>query len=195
MSKKICIIDYGAGNLFSVQNALNKIGTNIVVSNDHKEIIKSDKIIFPGVGHAKTAMENLKKYKLDKLIPQLKQPVLGICLGMQLLCKNSEEGNTPGLNIFPDPVVQFNNKLKIPHMGWNNIEISEELIWANIPNNTFMYFVHSYYVPLSQYSIASCDYGKPFSAAIRKNNFIGIQFHPEKSGEIGLQVLKNFINH
>lgn len=193
--QKIVIIDYGAGNLFSVANALESLGYPTITSNNAEEILTADKVIFPGVGHAASAMQNLKASKLDLLIPELKQPVLGICLGMQLMCESSEEGNTKGLNIFPEQVKLFKKAPKVPHMGWNQIHIKKEPLWSEVKNQEFMYFVHSYYVPLSPYTIASCDYARKFSAALRKDNFTGIQFHPEKSSNAGLQILKNFIQH
>jgi imidazole glycerol-phosphate synthase subunit HisH len=191
--KKIAIIDYGAGNLQSVKFALERLGHGSVVTGNACEISKADKIIFPGVGHAQSAMHMLRERGLDKLIPTLQQPVLGICLGMQLMCMESEEGNTKTLGIFPIHVKKFDHGLKVPHMGWNTIMKLNGPLFEHIPEREFMYFVHSYYVPENEFSIASSDYGFPFSAAVQKNNFFACQFHPEKSGKWGQQLLLNFL--
>ena len=187
---KVVIIDYGAGNTRSVQFALQRLGVQPVLSNDHKEIIAADKVIFPGVGHAKAAMDVIREKQLDILIPQLKQPVLGICLGMQLMCRHSEEGNTPGLGIFDDNVKLFDATLKVPHIGWNTAGGSSVLASAM---DEWYYFVHSFYVPQTVDTTMICNYGINFSAAIQKNNFYGVQFHPEKSGLAGEKLLKKFL--
>jgi glutamine amidotransferase len=190
---KITIIDYGAGNVKSVQFALERLGYVSICSNDPILIQEADKVIFPGVGEASFAMEQLQNSGLDKIIPVLKQPVLGVCLGMQLMCNYSEEGNSQGLDIFPLKVVQFNNELKVPHMGWNTINKFQSVLFNSINNDSYVYFVHSYYVPVSEYSIAQSNYGVDYSAAIEKDNFYACQFHPEKSGRVGEQILKNFL--
>jgi glutamine amidotransferase len=190
---KIIIINYGAGNIQSIQFALNRLGFEGVLSNNYKEILSADKIIFPGVGEASSAMKKLKESGLDKLIPQLKQPVLGICLGMQLMCNFSEEGNTKGLRIFDDNVIKFTPKVKVPQMGWNTIYNLKSGLFNGITENEFMYLVHSYYVPNSENSIASTNYEVEYCSALQKNNFYGVQFHPEKSGEFGEQILNNFL--
>ena len=187
----IAIIDYGSGNVFSVQSALNKLGVNTVITNNQEEIIAADAVIFPGVGHAKFAMEQLKKTGLDQVIPKLKQPVLGICLGMQLMCQSTEEGNVKGLNIFEDVKVRkFTDVPKIPHMGWNELR-SGKGIFKNIESD--VYFVHSYYVEPSIYSVSETNYGTSFSASLMKDNFYACQFHPEKSGKAGEEILRKFL--
>ncbi len=190
---KIVIINYGAGNIQSIQFALQRLGFEGILSNNVDEILSADKVIFPGVGEASSAMKKLKESGLDKLIPQLKQPVLGICLGMQLMCNFSEEGNTKGLGIFDVNVVKFSSKVKVPQMGWNTIYNLKSELFKGISENEFMYMVHSYYVPKSENSIATTNYEVPFSSALQKNNFYGVQFHPEKSGKFGEQILSNFL--
>lgn len=187
---KATIIDYGAGNVFSVASALRRLGIEPILTANEELIRGSDRVIFPGVGHAAPAMEKLKEFGLNKLIPNLNQPVMGICLGMQLMCASTEEGNTKGLDIFDDiSVLHFKNNLKIPHMGWNTIEETKGLLSGL---DLDVYFVHSYYAPLSLYTSASSNYQIPFSAALEKKNFIGCQFHPEKSGKAGEEILKRF---
>lgn len=190
---KIVIIDYGAGNVFSVSMALKRLGYEAMVSGNADEIRSADRVIFPGVGQASAAMKQLKASGLDRVIPDLKMPVLGVCLGMQLLCRSTEEENTPGLGIFPLDVRKFTGDYKIPHMGWNNINGLKTGLFHGIAENSRMYFVHSYYVPAGEYTVALCDYYASFSAAIRKDNFYGCQFHPEKSSQPGEKVLKNFL--
>lgn len=190
---KIAIIDYGAGNVQSVLFALERLGFVGIVTNDWTIIKSADKVIFPGVGEASSAMKMLQESDLDKLIPTLKQPVLGICLGMQLMCKHSEEGNTYGLGIFDVNVVRFSNEVKVPQMGWNTIYNLKSSLFTGIKENEYMYLVHSYYAPLSESTIATTNYSKEYSTALQHNNFFGVQFHPEKSGFFGEQILKNFL--
>ena len=192
-SGKLVILNYGAGNIQSIQFALNRLGVEGILSNNYEEILSADKVIFPGVGEASSAMKKLKESGLDKLIPQLKQPVLGICLGMQLMCAYSEEGNTEGLGIFDVNVVKFSPKVKVPQMGWNTIYNLKSDLFNGISENEFMYLVHSYYVPNSENSIATTNYEVEYCSALQKNNFYGVQFHPEKSGKFGEQILNNFL--
>ncbi len=191
---KIAIIDYGAGNVQSVLFALERLGFEGIVTNDWNVIKKADKVIFPGVGEASSAMKMLMDSGLDILIPTLKQPVLGICLGMQLMCKHSEEGNTNGLGIFDINVVKFSNEVKVPQMGWNTIYNLKSPLFDGIKENEFMYLVHSFYAPLSENTIATTNYEQEYSTALQRDNFFGVQFHPEKSGVFGEQILKNFLN-
>lgn len=191
---KIVIVDYKAGNVQSVKFALERIGALAVVTNEISEILSADKIILPGVGEAKSAMNYLRKKKLDKTILSLKQPVLGICLGMQLMCKNSEEGNTKCLDIFEQEVKLFKGyKLKVPQIGWNTIEGLKTGLFKNVKENSYQYFVHSYYIESGENTIAKTNYGINYSSALQKNNFYGVQFHPEKSGTAGQTILENFI--
>ena len=190
---KIFILNYGSGNIQSIQFALNRLGVEGVLSNNYEEILSADKVIFPGVGEASSAMKRLKESGLDKLIPQLKQPVLGICLGMQLMCAYSEEGNTEGLGIFDDNVMKFTPKVKVPQMGWNTIYNLKSDLFNGISENEFMYLVHSFYVSNSENSIALTNYEVEYCSALQKNNFYGVQFHPEKSGKFGEQILNNFL--
>ena len=190
---RIVIIDYGAGNVQSVMFALKRLGFKAKLSSNKEEIRRADKVIFPGVGHAKSAMYQLMEQRLDLLIPQLKQPVLGVCLGMQLMCNFSEEGETKCLGIFDIDVLKFKEGNKVPKIGWNNISDLRTPLFNKVKEGEFMYFVHSYYVPLAKETIAQADYGGCYSSAINKNNFYGCQFHPEKSGDAGEQILKNFL--
>ncbi|MCK5678459.1 MAG: imidazole glycerol phosphate synthase subunit HisH [Flavobacteriaceae bacterium] len=190
---KIVIIDYGAGNIQSIIFAIKRLGYDAILSNNIEEILAGDKVIFPGVGEAGNAMDKLKKSGLDLLIPKLKQPVLGICLGMQLLCKSSEEGETKGLGIFDVEVKRFPKGEKIPQIGWNQIENLKTKLFDGIAENEFMYLVHSYYVPLNKYTIATTNYGFDYATALQKNNFYGVQFHPEKSSRAGEKILNNFL--
>ncbi len=190
---KIVIIDYGAGNIQSIQFALQRFGYEGILSNNIAEIKAADKVIFPGVGEASSAMKKLSQSGLDKIIPTLKQPVLGICLGMQLMCKSSEERNTRGLGIFDVDIIKFSNAVKVPQMGWNNIYNLQSKLFDGISENEYMYSVHSFYAPKCEETIALTDYETEYSSALQKNNFYGVQFHPEKSGKIGEQILKNFL--
>ena len=188
------IIDYGAGNVFSVATALERFGVRSVLTSDPDVIRRAERVIFPGVGQAGQAMERLVRTGLDEVIPRLTVPVLGICLGMQLMCARSEEGQTEGLGIFPLDVKKIGGGVKVPHMGWNNLtELKGPLFKGLGEEAPRMYFVHSYYVPVSGFSAAVCDYGFAFSAALEKDNFFGCQFHPEKSSAMGQAVLKNFL--
>jgi len=190
---KVVIIDYGAGNIQSIRFALERLGATAVLSHNADEIRQASHVIFPGVGEASSAMNKLHDTGLDTVIPTLKQPVLGICLGMQLMCNTSEEGNTKGLEIFDTEVVRFNTILNVPHMGWNTVNGTGKL-FSNIPQNSHFYLVHSYYAKSCNDTNATCTYDLPFSAALSRNNFYGTQFHPEKSGGVGAQLLQNFLN-
>ena len=190
---KIVIINYGAGNIQSIMFAIERLGFKAVLSNNPEEILAADKVIFPGVGEASSAMQKLKESGLDSLIPNLKQPVLGICLGMQLMCNSSEEGNTKGLGIFDVDVVKFSNQVKVPQMGWNQIYNLKSDLFASIPENEFMYLVHSFYAPNCDEAIATTNYELEYASALQKDNFYGTQFHPEKSGAVGEKILENFL--
>lgn len=192
----IVIIKYNAGNIFSVEHAFKRLGIEAVVTGDKELIQKADKVIFPGVGEASSTMQHLQQTGLDKLIPNLKQPVLGICLGMQLMCSHSEEGDVDCLNIFDTEVKRFvpqKHEDKVPHMGWNTISNVKSDLFDISLENQFVYFVHSYYVAISEHTAAVTDYIHPFSAAMHKDNFYATQFHPEKSGSVGESILKNFL--
>lgn len=189
----IAIIDYNAGNIRSLQFALERLGVKSILTSDFDKIIKADKVIFPGQGAAQNAMLKLKQNGLDDLIPQLKQPVLGICLGMQLLCEHTEEDDEKGLGIIKCRVKRFSDKAKVPQMGWNNISKLQTSLFEGVKENEYMYLVHSYYVPLLNETIAISNYGLEYSVAVHKNNFYGVQFHPEKSSSAGQVVLKNFL--
>jgi len=193
----LVIIKYNAGNIQSVLYALERIGVNAIVTDDHEAILAADKVIFPGVGEASTAMSYLKVRKLDQLITSLKQPVLGICLGMQLMCKYSEENSTDCLGIFDEQVKAFTtsatNSIKIPQIGWNNIYRLKSELFDDVNENSFCYFVHGYYAALGNHTIATTEYGIEYSSALNKDNFYGTQFHPEKSADIGEKILNNFI--
>ncbi len=191
---KIVIIKYNAGNIQSVLFALERMGVQAIVTDDTETITTADKIIFPGVGEASSAMSYLQQRDLGQAIKTVKQPLLGICLGMQLLCKHSEEGNTDCLNIFDANVKRFeSNTLKIPQIGWNNIYTQNHPLFYNIPNGSYCYFVHSYYTEINTNTIATTQYSIDFSCALNKDNFYGVQFHPEKSADAGAQILKNFL--
>ncbi|MDH8701094.1 glutamine amidotransferase [Dysgonomonadaceae bacterium PH5-43] len=193
---KVAVIDYNAGNIYSVVYALKRLGIEPIITDKREDIVSADKVIFPGVGHAKTTMDYLRNKNMDKLIIDLKQPVLGICLGMQLMCKSSEEGNVDCLGIFDVPVLKFKAQKhgdKIPHMGWNNLTALKSDLYQGVEDNEFVYFVHSYYVPLTENTIAETSYINPFSASLQKNNFYATQYHPEKSGDVGTAILNNFL--
>lgn len=199
----LVILKYNAGNIQSVLYALERIGVQAIVTDDQQAIKAADKIIFPGVGEASTAIQYLQERKLDQLIKELKQPVLGICLGMQLMCNYSEENKTPCLNIFDTQVKWFGNQdisvsqgqpvVKIPQIGWNNIDGLKTDLFSGIPEESYVYFVNGYYAELGANTIATANYIKPYSAALNKDNFYGVQFHPEKSAAVGEQILKNFL--
>ena len=189
----VAIVDYNAGNTRSLQFALDRLGVNSSLTSNIEEIQSAEKIIFPGQGAALNAMQNLKKTGLDKIIPNLKQPVLGICLGMQLFCRSTEEGNVDCLDIISTDVKKISNKVKVPHMGWNNITNLKSQLFNNVIDNEFMYLVHSFYVPIIPETIAESNYNGFFSVAIQKNNFYGVQFHPEKSSKPGIKILENFL--
>lgn len=189
----IAIIKYNGGNVNSVQNALNRLNVSSMVTDDFELIQKADKVIFPGVGEASSTMKILQEKGLHQLIPKLKQPVLGICLGMQLMCKNNEEGNTVGMGIFDINVKKFPSENIVPHMGWNTISVFQSPIFSGIEEENDVYFVHSFYCELSKNTTSVCDYILPFSASLQKDNFYAMQFHPEKSGRVGSRLLENFL--
>jgi glutamine amidotransferase len=191
---QLVIIKYNAGNIQSVSFALERLGINFLITDNPEEIQKADKVIFPGVGEASTTMNYLRERKLDQVIVQLKQPLLGVCLGMQLMCRHSEENNTECLGIFEEPVKRFipERDYKVPHMGWNNLTLSNGWLDRELENK-FAYFVHSYYVPVNEFTSAITEYITPFSSAMHKDNFYAVQFHPEKSAATGELVLKSFL--
>lgn len=200
---QVAILRYNAGNTQSVRHALERLGVTPLITDDPEKLASADKVIFPGVGHAHSAMAYLKSKQLDQLIPQLKQPFLGICLGMQLLCEHSEEGDTPCLGVFPIKVVKFDqfidaqqgqtNGQKVPHMGWNNLLKMNGTLANGLSEKDYMYFVHSYFVELSEYTSAQTEHIIPFSAMIEKDNFYAAQFHPEKSSQQGSKIIQNFL--
>ena len=197
---KVAIIKYNAGNIQSVDYALKRLGIEASITGDHREIIEADRVIFPGVGEASTTMAYLRAHKLDKLIAELKQPVLGICLGLQLMCRHSEEGDVDCLGIFDETVRKFVLQpdqlpgMKIPHMGWNTITGLKSNLFDPSLEGEYCYFIHSYYATSGTDTAATCHYPAPFSAALQKNNFYAVQFHPEKSGTVGARILENFLN-
>ena len=194
---KVAVVKYNAGNIRSVDYALKRLGVEAVITADKEELQSADKVIFPGVGEAETTMNHLKATGLDELIKNLRQPVFGICLGMQLMCRHSEEGEVDCLNIFDVDVKRFvpqKHEDKVPHMGWNTITDLKGSLFSPALENQFVYFVHSYYVPLNADTAATTEYILPFSASLHKDNFYATQFHPEKSGSVGEQILKNFLN-
>ena len=192
----IAVVKYNAGNIFSVLCALKRLGYEAVLTDDPDMLRRADKVVFPGVGEARAAMEYLNANGLADVIRGLKQPVLGICIGMQLLCRHSEESDVDCLGIFNTDVVRFqptNAELKVPHMGWNQIRDMKSPLFDGVKEGSFVYYVHSYHAEVSQYTIAVTDYDGPYSAALHKDNFYATQFHPEKSGSVGEQILKNFL--
>ena len=191
---RLAIIKYNAGNIQSVSFALERLGVDFRITEDPEEITKSDKVIFPGVGEASTTMKYLRERKLDQLIRNLKQPLLGVCLGMQLMCKHSEENDTECIGIFDESVKAFvpENDMKVPHMGWNNLSLRKSWLDPQLENK-FAYFVHSYYVPVNEYTSSTTEYIDAFSSAMHKENYYAVQFHPEKSAETGELVLKSFL--
>lgn len=193
----VAIIKYNAGNIFSVDHALKRLGVEAVITADKELLRKADKVIFPGVGEAKTTMEYLRDKGLDEVIKGLTQPVLGICLGMQLMCRHSEEGDADCLGLFDVDVKRFipqRHEDKVPHMGWNTITNAQSPLFNGFQEAEFVYFVHSFYVPLNEHTAATTDYILPYSSALHKDNFFATQFHPEKSGKAGERILTNFLN-
>jgi glutamine amidotransferase len=196
---QVAIIKYNAGNIMSVDYALQRLGINALVTDNPETIRSADKVIFPGVGEASTTMNYLRERKLDRLIPELVQPVLGICLGLQLMCRHTEEGDTSCIGIFDEEVRKFraestgNERLKVPHMGWNTIYDLKGNLFFRESENQYTYFVHSFYAESGKNTIATCNYVNPFSAALHYRNFYATQFHPEKSGTVGSAILKNFL--
>ncbi len=193
----IAIVKYNAGNIRSVANALRRLGVEPLLTDDAEELRRADKVLFPGQGEACHVMDYLRKHRLDSVITSLRQPVLGICIGQQLLCRHSEEGDTECLGIFDAPVERFrpqSKEQKVPHMGWNSITETQSPLFAGIGEEEYVYFVHSYCVPICPHTIATTCYTVPFSAALHRDNFYATQFHPEKSGKVGEQILRNFLN-
>jgi glutamine amidotransferase len=192
----VAIVKYNAGNIYSVVNALKRLGIEPTLTDDAELLMKADKVLFPGQGHAGEAMDYLRARKLDLLIRDLKQPVFGICVGQQLLCRHSEEGDTECIGIFDAEVKRFQpqrHEDKVPCMGWNELQVTDNPILKNLGEHPYVYFVHSYYVPVCNETIATADYILPYSASMHKDNFYTCQFHPEKSGKVGEQIIKNFI--
>ena len=194
----VAIVKYNAGNIYSVVHALKRLGIDPILTDDAELLAKADRVLFPGQGEASNAMAYLKEHNLDQVIKDLRQPVLGICIGQQLMCRHSEEGNTDCLGIFPLDVKRFVPKVhedKVPQMGWNSIHNLSTPLFQDINEHEYIYNVHSFYVPYhDEYTIATCDYILPYSAALHKDNFYATQFHPEKSGSVGERILKNFLN-
>ena len=194
---EVAVVDYGAGNIYSVIHALQRLGISPVLTNDAEQIRKADKVLFPGQGEARQAMEYLHRSGLDKVILGLRQPILGICIGQQLLCSHSAEGDVDCLGVFDVPVLRFEpqrHEDKVPHMGWNSLESPSSPLLKGITAGEYTYFIHSYYVPVCPWTIATTDYILPFSAALHRGNFYATQFHPEKSGQVGERILQNFLN-
>lgn len=190
----VVIINYNAGNVQSVTYALQRLGVTPVLSDEEEVIRSADRVIFPGVGEASTAMGFLKQRGLDRVIKDLKQPVFGVCLGLQLMCRHSEENDTDCLGIFDIAVRKFEPKLKVPQMGWNTLIQMNSPLFKGIAEESYVYFVHSYYAELSDETIATCEYVNPFSAALQKDNFYALQAHPEKSGKVGAKIIENFLS-
>lgn len=193
---KVAVVKYNAGNIYSVIHALQRLGVTPILSDDPEQLQKADKVLFPGQGEASNAMRYLKERGLDNVIRDLKNPILGICIGQQLMCRHSEEGNTDCLGIFDVDVLRFQprkHEEKVPHMGWNQLEHPSSELFRGFCEKEFVYFVHSFYVPVCEHTIATTDYILPFSAALHKDNFYATQFHPEKSGSVGERIIKNFL--
>ncbi len=194
---KIAVVKYNAGNIFSVLHAFKRLGVEPLLTDSREEILSADKVVFPGQGEASTTMRSLKEKGLDRVIKDLRQPVLGICIGMQLMCRHSEEGNVDCLGIFDTDVKRFvprDHADKVPQMGWNTVEHTSSPLFKGFSRPEFVYYVHSFYVPLNPFTIAQTDYIQPYSGALRKENFYATQFHPEKSGEVGERLLQNFLD-
>ena len=192
----VAVVKYNAGNIYSVIHALQRLGVNPILTDNPEELQKADKILFPGQGEASNAMRYLREHGLDKVITELKNPILGICIGQQLMCRHSEEGDTDCLGIFDADVLRFQpqkHEDKVPHMGWNQLENPTSELFKGFCEGEFVYFVHSFYVPICSNTIATTQYIKPFSAALHKDNFYATQFHPEKSGSVGERIIKNFL--
>jgi glutamine amidotransferase len=189
----IVIIDYGAGNVQSVKFALERLGVMAILSSEADVINSADKVIFPGVGEARSAMDEINRVGLNEVIPNLTQPCLGICMGMQLMCSFSEERSTPCLDIYDEKVLKFKIDAKVPHMGWNTVDLGESVLLKGLVDHPSFYFVHSYYVPIGDYTIGVSNYVHDFTAIMEKDNFFGCQFHPEKSAQNGAQLLQNFL--
>lgn len=192
----IAIVHYNAGNLHSVVNALHRLGVEPTITDDPRRLAEADRVLFPGQGEASTVMRSLRQTGLDRVILGLRQPVLGICVGQQLMCRHSEEGDVDGLGIFDVPVVRFrptSQHEKVPHTGWNTIYNMKSPLFRGISEHEYVYYIHSYYVPLCAETIATTDYAVPFSAALHRDNFYATQFHPEKSGDVGERILRNFL--
>lgn len=197
----VAVVKYNAGNIYSVIHALQRLGVEPLLTDDPQLLRKADKVLFPGQGEASNAMRYLVEHGLDNVIRSLQQPILGICIGQQLMCRHSDEGNVDCLNIFNTDVLRFcpdKHEYKVPHMGWNSLEIDstkqeEHVLFNGFQGGEFVYFVHSFYVPLCKETIAKTNYIQPFSAALHKDNFYATQFHPEKSGSVGEKILKNFL--
>lgn len=193
---QVAIVKYNAGNIYSVINALHRLGVEPLLTDDAEALRQADRVLFPGQGEASTAMNYLRSHGLDSVIMSLRQPVLGICIGMQLMCRHSEEGNTDCLGIFPTDVLRFRpqrHEDKVPQMGWNSIYNLKTRLFDGIGEHSFIYNVHSFYVPENEHTIATCNYTLPYSAALHKDNFYACQFHPEKSGNVGARILQNFL--
>lgn len=193
---KVAIVKYNAGNIYSVVHALKRLGVEPILSDDPEVLSSADRVLFPGQGEASNAMRYLQEHRLDQIIRDLRQPILGICIGQQLMCRHSEEGDTDCLGIFDVPVLRFRpqrHEDKVPHMGWNQLTHLQSPLFQGINEGDFVYFVHSFYVPQNEFTCATTDYIQPYSAALHRDNFYATQFHPEKSGDVGEKIIKNFL--